>query len=118
LSRKEILTLQDGRDVVLTWREPINPVLAAVVGLRTAAGTRQPARALDELVAHRHHLRVGHRIAELVDDAPGDDAGADQPQVDLVEHLAVGQRHPLAGTFDPLGAVRGADVVGLVAAIA
>ena len=43
---------------------------------------------VDELIAHRLHLHVSDRIAELIGDASGDGAAARQAEIDFVEHLA------------------------------
>ncbi len=64
------------------------PEFADVIG-RAVASRHQASSALDKLIAHGHDLRVGQRLAELVGDRAGEDAGTDEAEVDVVKSLTV-----------------------------
>ena len=61
-----------------------------------ASVRHQPPPAVRELVPHRHDLDVRDRLAELVDDAPGDDAAVWQREVDAFDRLRVENLERLA----------------------
>ncbi len=83
--------------VVVARRQAVDPELSQVVRLRDApGGGREAAPAVLPCLAHGRHRDVGNRVAELVDDAPGDDAAARHADVRIVEALLVGELDGLA----------------------
>ena len=59
--------------------------------MTVASRRHELALAVDELHPHRGDVGVGHRLAELVGDAAGEDAAAGECDVNLVHRLRLGQ---------------------------
>ena len=78
-----------GLQVVLARRDAEQAELAVVVGGRLPAGAHERALALDELISHRRDHDVRQRLAELVEDAPGDHRAARQAEIHALHGLSV-----------------------------
>src|SRR5262249_22287654 len=102
-------------DEILAGRQAEHAVAAAIVS------RPGPDRRFDELPMAADELRARNadsgalkRIAELVDDAAGDGAGAGQPDADTLARTAGIDAHALARFRQPLLAVRERDVAGVI----
>ena len=62
---------------------------------------------------HDRHLNPGQRLAELVEDAAGDNAAALQREVDVIDRLAGGGVDRLSAFAGTLLSPRRADITGL-----
>src|SRR5688572_25803335 len=103
---------------VFTGHEAERAELAPVVGRRKRrliAGRGQaPLTVGSILIALNLDLDAGHRFAELVGDAHGDDAATRQHEVDTIERLAIRQRDWCSGFVWPPLAILQRHVAGFV----
>ena len=97
----------------MAGRQAEHPELADVVGNRGPARAHQTTGSLNVLLAERRHHRVGHRLAEFIDYAAGDDGAARQAEIDVVHRLVLTELERFTRFIRPGLAVRQVDVRAL-----